>query len=82
MTAIELVRIQPRDEETDAIFWTGISKLANLTTITVDAVPLSPTLNLQFPHIINLALHLWWPITAHEWAYSLDAVFKQFPSLE
>ena len=82
MTEMELVRIQPRDEETDAIFWTGISKLSNLTTVTVDAVPLSPTLKLQFPHIINLDLHLWWPITAREWAYSLDAVFKQFPSLE
>jgi hypothetical protein len=82
MTEIELVRIHPRDEETDAIFWTALSKLANVTTVTVDAVPISPTLNLQFPHIINLDLRLWWPITAREWAYSLDAVFKQFPSLE
>lgn len=79
---IELVRILPRDEEVDAIFWTGISTLSNVTTLTVDAVPLSPTLNLRFPHIIRLHLYLWWPITAREWAYSLDAVFKQFPSLE
>jgi hypothetical protein len=82
VTTIELIRIHPRNEEVDGIFWTAISKLPNVTALTVDAVPLSPTLNLQFPQIVNLDLNLWWPITAHEWAYSLEAVFKQFPSLE
>jgi hypothetical protein len=82
MTEIELARIQPRNEESDAIFWTGISKLPKVTTVMIDALPLSPSLNLTFPHIINLDLHLSWPITPHEWAYSLDSVLKQFPSLE
>ena len=82
MTSIEFCYIQPRDEQTDAIFWTAISQLPNVTTLEVDSVPLSPTLDLCFPQILSLKLHLWWNILADEWAYSFDAVFKQMPSLE
>ena len=82
MTTIELFRVDPRNEEADSIFWSGISKLPNVTTVIAIAVPLSPTLNLQFPQIIDLDLHLPRTIPAREWAYSLDGIFKQFPSLE
>jgi hypothetical protein len=83
MTQLEFCRIQSRNKETDAIFWTGISKLLNVTAIIADAVPLAPTLNLQFPHIMHLDLYLWSSISAVEWIYTLlDAVLKQFTSLE
>ena len=81
MTSIELCRVEPRDEQTDAVFWTAISKLPNVTTIKVDSVPLWPALNLQFPHIISLKFHLW-PNTAEEWACSFVAIFTQMPNLE
>jgi hypothetical protein len=82
MTEIELIRIYPRYEEVDAIFWTAISNLPNVITVTVDAVPLSPSLNLWFPHIINLNVSISCFNTPHEWADSLVSVLTQFPSLE
>jgi hypothetical protein len=74
-----LREVEPRNEESDAIFWTGISKLLNVTTVNADSLPLAANLSLRFPHIVDLELRLWDP---HEWRCSLDAVFKQFPSLE
>ena len=82
LTSIDVCCIQPRDEQTDAIFWTAISQLPNVTTVKVDGVPLSPALNLRFPHIVCLKFLSVGPISAHEWAYSFDAVFNQMPSLE
>jgi hypothetical protein len=63
-------------------FWIAISQLKNVAEATVDDIPISPALNLQFPHLIHLDLFMWQPRSGLELADTFLAVLKQMPSLE
>ena len=65
-----------------AKFWVTISQLKKVTDVDVEGIPISPTLNIQYPHLISLHLRIWLPFAGRELSDSFVSIFTQMPNLE
>ena len=71
---------QPWNLQAETTFWTAVSHLPNLKVIKVD-VPIPPTLELPYPHVIHLELEFGM-LDYAELSHSFVNVFDQMPRLE
>lgn len=82
LRALMVSRVHYGSKAFDDAFWTGLSNLPNLRSISCDGVPFSSSLKIQFPYLVSLKLHISYPVTAVDWVSSVEFILSQMPNLE
>jgi hypothetical protein len=87
LKAIIVRRDLPKNLQAESTFWIAVSQMPKLTTVRVKAIPLPPRLNISFPQLVHLEIHLRSfvgisRIEIGEVSNSILAIFTFMPALE
>jgi hypothetical protein len=82
LKCLDVARLNPRNLEAEAAFWTAVSQLPNLKIVKADTIPFPRRLELRFPLITDLQLFPSLYLDPGDWSHSVVTIFKQMPGLE
>ena len=82
LNTLNAFHVQPCTTQGAEAFWTAIAKLPSLRKVSATSIAIPPRLDVQFPHLVELCMHLLWPIQTEQWAQSFVFIFTEMPSLE